>query len=1305
MATVPEPQPGSSPVTEDDDFGANDWLLEEMYEQYRNDPDSVDAVWAQYFATHSGPSGSGPNGSGSDRTSGNGSNGNGSRGHDATGTRTSPAARPAPTATPSRPTPTGRTNAGPAPAPAQAPARAAAPTEKPADEPTPASRRTPTVERPLPNKEARPITPGARGGVPADPPNPSNRPNVNIEEPVRTVLRGAPARTAKNMDVSLSVPTATSVRSLPVKLLVDQRIVINNHLRRARGGKVSYTHIIGYAMVQALKSVPAMNVGYDVIDGKPTMVEPRHVNLGLAIDLPKPDGTRQLLVPSIKSCETLDFAQFWAAYEEMVKKARNGALTVADFADTTITLTNPGTIGTNHSVPRLMQGQGAIIGVGSMEYPPEFQGSDPDKLSQMSVSKIMTLTSTYDHRVIQGALSGQYLARLHALLLGEDGFYDDIFGALRIPYEPIRWAQDVSSDHEDQVPKQARIMEMINSYRVRGHLMADTDPLEYRQRSHHDLDVQSHGLTLWDLDREFATGSFAGGQGLMKMRKILGILRDSYCRTIGIEYMHIQEPAQRKWIQDRVERPHESLPREEHLRILEKLNSAEVFETFLQTKFVGQKRFSLEGGESAIALLDEVCEQAADTGLEEVCIGMPHRGRLNVLANIVGKSYAQIFREFEGNIDPRTVQGSGDVKYHLGAEGQFTSLAGATIKTSVAANPSHLEAVNPVLEGISRAKQDILDQGEVFPVLPVLMHGDAAFAGQGVVAETLNLSQLRGYRTGGTIHIIVNNQVGFTTSPTESRSSMYCTDVARMIQAPIFHVNGDDPEACIRIARLAFAFRQEFNKDVVVDIVCYRRRGHNEGDDPSFTQPRMYDLIEKKRSVRKLYTEALIGRGDISVEDAEDVMTRFQQRLESVFKEVRDPALPARDTYYNRVPEYPSKAAAKHGTSISIEVLKRIADAHTTFPDGFTVHPKVMPQLQRRSAAITQGPIDWATGEILALGSLLMEGRTVRMTGQDTRRGTFVQRFAAIVDRVTGESWVPLKHLDDEQGKFHIYDSLLSEYAAMGFEYGYSVARPEALVLWEAQFGDFANGAQTIIDEFIASGQAKWTQKSGVTLLLPHGYEGQGPDHSSGRIERWLQLAAEDSIAVAQPSTPASHFHLLRKHALGERHRPLVIFTPKSMLRNKAAVSQPSDFTTGGWQPVIGDASIEDRSAVTTVALCSGKVRWDLVNGRSQAGNTESTAIVAVERLYPIPGKELAAELAKYPNATEFRWVQDEPLNQGAWTFMALNLPRLLRQELPGRSIELTPITRPASSAPSVGSAKVHEQQQRALVEAAVGGD
>jgi multifunctional 2-oxoglutarate metabolism enzyme len=1271
VAIVPDESATSAPEA---DFGANDWLLEEMYEQYAVDPSSVDETWAEYFKSHGAPVTAAGDGDA------------------AKGQEPEPGRDAEPPATGGEPTPTA---AAPAPAPAQA-----SPEAQSQAEPA-APRRTPTVEKPVPTKEIRPSSPGARGGVPADPPSHQDRPNVAIKEPVKTTMRGTLARTAKNMDVSLTVPTATSVRSLPVKLLIDQRVVINNHLRRARGGKVSYTHIIGYAMVKALKTVPAMNNGYDVVDGKPTLVVPAHVNLGLAIDLPKEDGTRQLLVPSIKNCEELDFAQFWAAYEQMVKKARAGQLTIEDFAGTTITLTNPGTIGTNHSVPRLMQGQGAIIGVGSMEYPPEYQGSDPDRLSDMSVSKIMTLTSTYDHRVIQGAQSGQYLARLHALLLGEDGFYDDIFGALRIPYEPIRWAQDISSLHEDQIPKQARIMEMINAYRVRGHLMADTDPLEYRQRRHHDLDVQSHGLTLWDLDREFATGSFAGGAGRMKMRKILGILRDSYCRTTGIEYMHIQEPVQRKWIQDRVERPHESLPREEHLRILDKLNEAEIFETFLQTKFVGQKRFSLEGGESAIVLLDEVCEQAAEASLEEVCIGMPHRGRLNVLSNIVGKSYEQIFREFEGNLDPRTVQGSGDVKYHLGSEGKFTALSGATIKTSVAANPSHLEAVNPVLEGIARAKQDILDRGAEFPVLPVLMHGDAAFAGQGVVAETLNLSQLRGYRTGGTIHIVVNNQVGFTTSPTELRSSVYCTDVARMIQAPIFHVNGDDPEACIRVARLAFAFRQEFNKDVVIDLICYRRRGHNEGDDPSFTQPRMYDLIEKKRSVRKLYTEALIGRGDITVEDAEKVMTRFQQRLESVFKEVRGTRQPPRDLGYSRVPAYPKKSAAKQGTAISMEALKKVADAHTTFPQGFTVHPKVMPQLQRRAAAITQGPIDWATAEILAFGSLLLEGRTVRLTGQDTRRGTFVQRFASIVDRKTGESWVPLKHLDEDQGKFHVFDSLLSEYAAMGFEYGYSVASPEALVLWEAQFGDFANGAQTVIDEFITSGQAKWTQQSGVVLLLPHGYEGQGPDHSSARLERFLQLAAEGAITITQPSTPASHFHMLRQQALGELHRPLVVMTPKSMLRNKLAVSEPADFTQGSWKPVLGDPTIEDPSQVTSVLLCSGKIRWDLVNARSQAGKDGQVAIIAMERLYPVPAKDLAKQLKRFDRVEEVQWVQDEPANQGAWPFMALNLPARLAEVEPSRTWRLTKVTRPESSAPSVGSASIHLQQQRALMEAA----
>ena len=715
-----------------------------------------------------------------------------------------------------------------------------------------------------------------------------------------------------------------------------------------------------------------------------------------------------------------------------------------------------------------MKGQGAIIGVGSMDYPPEYQGASEETLTRNAVSKVMTLTSTYDHRVIQGAQSGEFLKRIHALLLGEDGFYDEIFRSLRIPYEPIRWAKDISASHDDEISKQARILELIHAYRVRGHIMADTDPLEYQQRSHPDLEVETHGLTLWDLDREFATGSFGGeGRRFMKLRNILGILRDSYCRTVGIEYMHIQDPEQRRWIQERVEQPHEKPPREEQLRILLKLNQAEAFETFLQTKFVGQKRFSLEGGETTVPLLDEICEAAAEAGLDEVTIGMAHRGRLNVLANIVGKSYSQIFREFEGNIDPRTVQGSGDVKYHLGAEGEFTSGSGAKIKVSVAANPSHLEAVDPVLEGIARAKQDVLNQGADFPVLPLLVHGDAAFAGQGVVAETLNLSQLRGYRTGGTIHVVVNNQVGFTTSPASSRSSLYCTDVARMVQAPIFHVNGDDPEACIRVARLAFEYRQAFKKDVVIDLVCYRRRGHNEGDDPSYTQPLMYDLIEQKRSVRKLYTESLIGRGDITVEEAEQVLRDYQQQLERVFTEVREATGTPKE--WTTVPDYPEKSHEDYSTAISREMLKRIADAHVSAPDGFTVHPKVLPQLQRRAAAITEGPIDWGTGEILAFGSLLMDGRPVRLSGQDSRRGTFVSRFATIIDRSNADEWTPLANLTEDQAQFYVYDSLLSEYAALGFEYGYSVARPDALVLWEAQFGDFVNGAQIVIDEFITS--------------------------------------------------------------------------------------------------------------------------------------------------------------------------------------------------------------------------------------------
>ncbi|MBV9205136.1 MAG: multifunctional oxoglutarate decarboxylase/oxoglutarate dehydrogenase thiamine pyrophosphate-binding subunit/dihydrolipoyllysine-residue succinyltransferase subunit, partial [Actinobacteria bacterium] len=697
-----------------------------------------------------------------------------------------------------------------------------------------------------------PAAPPAPGPAAAAPPSAPDHADVSR-------LRGAAARTVANMTASLGVPTATSVRAVPAKLLADNRIVINNHLKRGRGGKVSFTHLIGYAVVQALAAMPEMNDAYTEENGKPALVKPEHVNLGLAIDVQAGDGARQLLVPNIKAAEEMDFRQFWTTYEDVVRRARAGKLAVADFGGTTATITNPGTIGTVHSVPRLMPGQGVIVAVGAMEYPAEYAGASEETLARLAISKAITLTSTYDHRIIQGAQSGEFLAKIHELLLGGDGFYDEIFRALRIPYEPVRWVRDFSYGHEDDVTRSARVQELIHAYRVRGHLMADTNPLEITQRKHPDLDINLHGLTLWDLEREFPTGGF-GGRPLMKLRDILGVLRDSYCRTVGTEYMHIQDPEERRWLQDRIEVPHPRAEHDEQIRILSRLNVAEAFEMFLQTKFVGQRRFSLEGAESLIPLLDAVLTEAAGERLDEAVIGMAHRGRLNVLANIVGKSYAQIFKEFEGNLDPRSAQGSGDVKYHLGAEGTFRPPGGGEIRTSLVANPSHLEAVDPVLEGVVRAKQDVIDKGEPgFTVLPVLIHGDAAFAGQGVVAETLNLSLLRGYRTGGTVHVIVNNQVGFTTAPQYSRSSVYATDVARMIQAPIFHVNGDDPEAVVRTARLAFTYRQAFKKDVVVDMICYRKRGHNETDNPSFTQPLMYDLVEAKRSVRKLYTEALIA--------------------------------------------------------------------------------------------------------------------------------------------------------------------------------------------------------------------------------------------------------------------------------------------------------------------------------------------------------------------------------------------------------------------------------------------------------------
>lgn len=1141
---------------------------------------------------------------------------------------------------------------------------------------------------PVARTTARPAAPQP---VPAQAPKVAPATPQEAGDDVTTPLRGMPKALAANMDESLTVPTATSVRTVPAKLMIDNRIVINNHMSRTRGGKVSFTHLIGWALIQALKAFPSQNVYYTEVDGKPSVVAPAHINLGIAIDLPKPDGTRALMVPSIKRAESLTFNEYLTSYEDLIKRARAGKLTAADFQGTTISLTNPGGIGTVHSVPRLMKGQGCIVGAGALEYPAEFQGSSEKTLVELGIGKTITLTSTYDHRVIQGAGSGEFLKVVHELLTGQRGFYEGIFAALRIPYAPIHWAGDINVDIAERIDKTARVQELINSFRVRGHLMADIDPLEYMQRTHPDLEIESHGLTFWDLDREFVTGGF-GGKRTMKLREILGVLRDSYCRTIGIEYMHIQDPAQRTWFQDNVEVKYQKPGHDEQLRILDKLNQAEAFETFLQTKYVGQKRFSLEGGESLIPLLDEILQGAAGAGLDGAAIGMAHRGRLNVLTNIAGKTYGQVFREFEGSVAIGSKSGSGDVKYHLGTEGTFVSDAGEDIPVYLAANPSHLETVDGVLEGIVRAKQDRMPIGS-FSWLPILVHGDAAFAGQGVVVETLQMSQLRGYRTGGTVHVVVNNQVGFTTLPQDARSSVYATDVAKTIQAPIFHVNGDDPEAVVRVAELAFRYREEFHRDVVVDLVCYRRRGHNEGDDPSMTQPLMTNLIEAKRSVRRLYTESLVGRGDITEEEYEKAKQDFQGRLEVAFAETH-----AAETGSTGIVTSTGSIDVAVGepdtTGVSTDVVHQIGDAFVNRPEGFTVHTKLQQLLDKRHDMSRSGGIDWAFGELLAFGSLLMEGTNVRLAGQDARRGTFVQRHSVMHDRANGQEWLPLANLGEGQGRFYVYDSLLSEYAAMGFEYGYSVERADTLTLWEAQFGDFANGAQSVVDEYISAAEQKWSQQSSVVLLLPHGYEGQGPDHSSGRIERYLQMCAQENMTVARPSTPASYFHLLRRQAYARPRRPLIVFTPKAMLRLRGATSPVEDFTQGKFEPVIDDRRGLDKSAVRRVLLHSGKIHWDLTAELEKNPNPE-IALVRIEQFYPAPIDDLTAVLDTYPNA-ELVWVQDEPENQGAWPFIALEVVKHLN----GRTIAR--ISRPSAASTATGSPKVHAIEQATIMQQAL---
>ncbi len=1113
-------------------------------------------------------------------------------------------------------------------------------------------------------------------------------------------LRGAAARVAENMEASLGVPTATSTRVVPARLLEVNRKVLNGYLGRTGGGKVSVTHLVGWAVVRATETVPAMRRTFSRHDDQPAVVQHRHVGLGLAVDVEKAYGRRSLVVPCIRDADTLDFRSFKAVYEDLIRKVRTGRIGPDDFAGVTMTLTNPGTLGTVLSVPRLMPDQAVIVGVGALDFPAEWGGADPRVLAKLGISKVLTLTSTYDHRVIQGAESGLFLKRVHELLLGADDFYRDVFVSAGVPYEPVKWRRDINPGEgsDEQRAKQVHVQTLINMYRVRGHLIADLDPLRWKEpRTHPELDPATYGLTIWDLDREFFTDGLAGTE-VRPLGEVLGILRDAYCRRVGVEYMHIQEPDQKRWIQEHVEGVSAALTTEEQLHILDRLNAAEAFERFLHTKYVGHKRFGLEGAESAIPLIDEVLDNAARAGCEEAVLGMAHRGRLNVLANIVGKSLRQIFREFEGDIDPATTQGSGDVKYHVGASGKFVGRDGAELPVSLASNPSHLEAVDPVVEGMVRAKQDLIDQPEAFSVLPLVIHGDAAFSGQGVVAETLNLSLLRGYRVGGTVHLVINNQVGFTTSTQDARSSVYATDVAKMVQAPIFHVNGDDPEACVRVARLAFAFRQAFHKDVVVDMVCYRRHGHNEGDDPSYTQPLMYKRIEGRRSVRKLYTEALVRRGDIGVAEAEIALDDFVARMQTAFEETRQSTPP--DPHVARPSPAPLGTLPPVATAVSRAVLEQVVATVNRPPDGFTVHPKLVHQMDTRAELWSAGVADWAMAETLALGSLLLEGTDIRLSGQDSRRGTFSHRHSVLVDYQNGSEWVPLSSLTEDpsghgagtRARFRVYDSMLSEYAALGFEYGYSVVHKDALVAWEAQFGDFVNASQVIVDQFIAAAETKWGQTSGLVLLLPHGHEGQGPEHSSARLERFLTLCAGDNLCVANVTTAAQYFHILRRQVRRQLRKPLVVLTPKFLLRAHTSRSPVADFTEGWFRELIDDDSSLDPSAVRRVVLAAGKVAYDAMAARDK--RALAVPVIRVEQLYPWPETEVLAALGRYEHATEVVWLQEEPENMGAWPFVHERLHRQLRPNL-----TLRHVTRAASASPASGSQTVHQHEQEELIE------
>jgi 2-oxoglutarate dehydrogenase E1 component len=1124
-------------------------------------------------------------------------------------------------------------------------------------------------------------------------------------------LQGPALRLAQNMNASLALPVATSFRDIPVSILDARRRQANAAFKAAgRDQKLSFTHLIAWALVQATREFPMMGTAVVERDGVIYKVPAEHVNLGLAVDIERKDGSRGLVVPVLRHADTLDFAAFLDAYETVVSKARANRLMPDDFAGATMTLTNPGGLGTVASVPRLMPGQGSIIATGSIAYPPEFASTDPAVLAQFGVGKVMTMTSTYDHRVVQGAESGSFLGLVDQLLQGESGFYQQVFSALGLnepaPVAPAPAALPPAAAAPAAAPSAAALahvaaaMSLVRSIRTFGHLGAHLDPLGTPPPGDPAMDPVSLGLTP-EIMATIPAAVLRVGVAGNTLAEVLPNLLATYCGTIAYEVEHLASHERRVWLRQQIESGAHRVPlsADEAKALLGRLTQVEGMEKFLHNAYFGAKRFSIEGVDMLVPMLDEVIELAAAASVRSVVLGMAHRGRLNVLAHIVGRPYESILSEFEGHKGSATPEGgTGDVKYHLGAEGSFRTRAGADIAVSLQSNPSHLEYVDPVIVGRVRAEQTDRRAREfrldLLASLPVTIHGDAAFPGQGVVAETLNLCGLPGYTTGGTVHLIANNQVGFTTDPADGRSTRYSSDLAKGFDIPIIHVNADDPEACLSAVRLAMAYRMKFHADVLIDLVGYRRHGHNEADEPAYTQPVMYATVRELPTARQRYAAALEQTGVIAAGEADGMVEENYNRLVEIqnrFKASHQDAEPAPAAS-------PPLEEGGFDTGVAAEMLTALNDELLAWPADFSAHPKLARQLERRRAGLSaEHGIDWGHGEALAFSSLLAEGTPIRITGQDAGRGTFSHRNAVLHDVNTGREYIPLQAMRSGTALFEIRNSPLSECAPIGFEYGYALAAPDALVIWEAQYGDFVNGAQVMLDQFVTSGLSKWGVSSRLTLLLPHGYEGGGPEHSSGRLERFLQAAAEDNIRVVNCTTPAQYFHLLRRQARWSMQRPLVVMTPKSLLRLPAAGSSLTDFTSGHFRTVLDDpAGNGNRASARSLLLCSGKIYYDLLAEAHKRGD-ERPPIARVEQLYPFPEAQLRELFTRYPSLTEVVWVQEEPRNMGAWTFMEERLSPILP---PGVYLKYT--GRPEHAAPSEGYAATHADEQARIVNEAL---